>query len=326
VSNPAASIRASVVVPTYRRHDLLCRLISALLAQRFEGDLFEILICDDAADPQTAELVASFASRDGRQVRYLPVTQSHGPAAARNVGWRAARGEIIAFTDDDCVPDPDWLAAGVAAFEPAVDAVWGRLEMPLPAEPTDYARDAAGLAEAVFVTANCFCRRSALERVGGFDERYRMAWREDSDLYFSLLKHGCRVLHCPAALVMHPIRPAPWGVSLRQQQKCQFDALLFKKHPDLYRRHIPGVPTWYYLAAGLPLAALAALAIGFPVAALMGFVSWLALTAWFCFRRLRGTTHRFLHVLEMAITSAFIPLLSVYWNWRGRLQYREVSV
>src|SRR5437588_356229 len=80
-----------------------------------------------------------------------------------------------------------------------------------------------GLERAEFVTANCFVRRSVLERLGGFDETFRMPWREDADLQFRLLEAGCTIAAAPAALIVHPVRPAPWGVSLRQQRKVMFD-------------------------------------------------------------------------------------------------------
>src|SRR5437763_123866 len=100
-------IRASVVVPTYRRPDLLGRCLAALSAQDFDPSRYEILVADDAASGDTRRQVEEFAAGLGRPaVRYLAVTGRHGPAAARNVGWLAARGEVVAFTDDDCLPDP----------------------------------------------------------------------------------------------------------------------------------------------------------------------------------------------------------------------------
>ncbi|OYV45667.1 MAG: glycosyl transferase family 2, partial [Burkholderiales bacterium 21-58-4] len=200
--------RISVVVPTYRRQDVLQRCLAALDQQDLDPDQYEVLVCDDAAEPATRQLVEAIASRSKCPVRYLAVTGNHGPAAARNVGWRAAEAECLAFTDDDCIPQPGWLTGGLAAIGSPADAAWGKLEMPLPPRPTDYERDAAGLAQAVFVTANCFCRRTVLEAVEGFDERFTAAWREDSDLYFSLLEHGFCVRHAPAAVVLHPVRAA----------------------------------------------------------------------------------------------------------------------
>jgi GT2 family glycosyltransferase len=108
----------------------------------------------------------------------------------RRAQHRLARGAIIAFTDDDCIPDPGWLSAGASAFAPGVAGVDGTIVVPLPDRPTDYERDAAGLTGAEFATANCFYRREVLAAVGGFDERFTAAWREDSDLFFTLRERG----------------------------------------------------------------------------------------------------------------------------------------
>jgi glycosyltransferase involved in cell wall biosynthesis len=249
---------------------------------------------------------------------------AHGPAAARNAGWRAAQSEIIAFTDDDCVPAPRWLAAGLDALAADVDGAYGRIVVPLPDRPTDYERDAAGLERGEGVTANCFYRRSALAAVGGFDERFTAAWREDADLFFTLLERGGRVVAVPDAIVVHPVRPAPWGVSLRQQRKSLFDALLYKKHPSLYRQRIQG-PQWrYYRIAGTMLAAIAGAALGRRRLALGAGIAWATLSASFCAMRLHGTSRAPAHLAEMTLTSALIPLVSLFWRVRGALRYRVV--
>ncbi len=315
--------RVSVVVPTYRRPELLARCLAALTAQTLPPTEYEVVAADDAASDTTRVLVESV--RAPVAVRYVPVTGNHGPAAARNAGWRAARGAVIAFTDDDTVPDPGWLAAGLAPFDrdPELAAAAGRTDVPLPPRPTDYERNESGLATAEFVTANCFVRRSVLEEVGGFDERFRAAWREDSDLHFVLLERGWKVIKVPDAVVVHPVRPAPWGVSLRQQRKAQYDALLSKKHPALYRRRIPhGRPWGYYgIVASLGAGAVAAFAGAVPVA-LAAAAVWTALTARFLARRLRGNSLAPRHVAEMVVTSALIPPLSVFWRLYGAARFR----
>jgi GT2 family glycosyltransferase len=318
-------VRASVVVPTFRRPDLLGRCLAALAVQDFDPAAYEVVVADDAACPATRDQVEESARRARVAVRHVAVTDRHGPAAARNAGWRASRGEVVAFTDDDCLPEPGWLAAGVRAFEesPGVAAVTGRVVVPLPPRPTDYERDAAGLAGAEFVTANCFCRRDVLEQLGGFDERFTAAWREDSDLHFRLLAAGLRVGRAPAAVVVHPVRPAPWGVSLRQQRKSHFDALLCKKHGELYRRLIRPGPPWDYYAAVLGLAgAGAAAAAGRPGVALAAAALWAALTGRFLARRLAGNSLAPGHVAEMAVTSALIPPLAVFWRLYGAAKFR----
>ncbi len=318
------TVRVSVVVPTYRRPDLLARCLAALVAQDFTPNEYEILVCDDAASAATRAQVESCAALlAAPAIRYLAVHGNHGPAAARNTGWQAACAPIVAFTDDDCIPEPGWLQAGIAAMSAEVDALWGAVHVPLPERPTDYERNEAGLERAGFVTANCFCRRAVLKRVGGFDERFTMAWREDSDLCFTLLEHGRTVVHAPAAVVVHPVRPAPWAVCLRQQCKSAFNALLYKKHPQLYRQYVQATPplAYYVIATSLAMAVLAA-AAGSPLLATSAGMVWLALTARFCVRRLRGTSRALRHVAEMIVTSAVVPLLSIHWRLRGALRFR----
>lgn len=320
------TIRASVVVPTYKRPQLLARCLEALLAQGFDPSAYEVIVADDAACKETRQLVACLAERalvSGPAVRYVPVTGRHGPAAARNAGWRAARGPIIAFTDDDCIPQHGWLAAGVAALGEGVAGAAGKLVVPCPEIPTDHERNIALLAGAEFVTANCFYRRAILAEVGGFDERFPLAWREDSDLFFSVLERGGKVVRVPGAVVVHPIRPAPWGVSIQRQRLSQYNALLYKKHPTLYRERIQAAPPWHYYAiCGSLLLVAACLLFGEIGTALLAGVLWLLLTGRFCLRRLSKTSRAPNHVAEMIVTSAVIPPLAVFWRLWGAARYR----
>jgi GT2 family glycosyltransferase len=318
-------MRASVVVPTYNRPDLLGRCLDALAAQDLDPASFEVVVADDAACPATRGQVEGRPAAAGPSVLYVAVTGTRGPAGARNAGWRQARGEVVAFTDDDCVPERGWLRAGLAAFEsdPGLAAVTGRVVVPRPDPPTDYERDAAGLEGSEFVTANCFCRRDVLERVGGFDERFAAAWREDSDLHFRLLKGGGRIGKADGAVVVHPVRPARWGVSVGQQRKSQFDALLFKKHPALFRRRIRRLPPWdYYAAVGSLGAIPLGLWLGPPWLAAASASVWAALTTRFCARRLRDTTRAPGHVAEMVATSVLIPPVAFFWRLYGALRFR----
>lgn len=315
------SVLVTAVVPTFRRPDLLRRCLDALLAQSLHPSLYEIVIADDGADEAVRTLVESMPARCA--MRYVPVTATQGPAGARNAGWRIARGDVIAFTDDDTVPDRDWLLAGSCAMSGGACAVTGRIVMPLPERPTDYEKDAAGLARAEFVTANCFVRRAVLERIGGFDERFTSAWREDSDLHFRLLEAGCEIGNATDAVVVHPVREAPFGVSVAQQRKVVFDALLYRKHPRLYRQRIRRIPPIdYYVAAAALLAATFAALAGRPQAALVASVPWLLVTAYLTVKRLRGTVHSPAHVAEMVLTSAAIPPASVFWRGVASARHR----
>ncbi|HZS75634.1 MAG TPA: glycosyltransferase [Ktedonobacteraceae bacterium] len=321
-----STCRVSVVIPTYKRLALLQRCLEALSAQDIAPADFEVIVVDDAASEETRKQVLEESClHPEHTIRYLPVQGTNGPAAARNLGWQAASGEIIAFTDDDCIPTPGWLRAGLEAFDDVVVGVSGKIIIPLDHTPTDYERNAALLAKSEFVTANCFYRRDVLASIGGFDERFTMAWREDSDLAFRFMKEypESALVYAPKAVVVHPVRPAPWGISLKQQRKSMFNALLYKKHPQLYREKVQSAPPflYYWIIAAL-LTAVLALPPGLYWLAIFALCLWFCLTVRFCLLRLRATSHAFPHVLEMIITSLLIPPLSIFWRLVGAIKYR----
>jgi cellulose synthase/poly-beta-1,6-N-acetylglucosamine synthase-like glycosyltransferase len=313
----------SVVVPTFNRNYLLAGCLKALRAQNFESSGYEIIVVDNAVSPWTARLVGAEAAASPRpKVRYLS-EKKPGPAAARNSGWRAAAGEYIAFTDDDCVPDRDWLRFGLRSLSAGAAGVSGRIVVPLRNGPHDHAVSTAGLETAEFATANCFYRRAALESVGGFDERFTSAWREDADLFFTLLERKEQLLFSRNAVVVHPVRPAPWGVSVPQQKKSMFNALLYKKHPELFRSRIQRQPPLRYYAIILCfITALAGTLSGKKEIAFEFTFGWLGLTVFFAVDRLRGASRQFSHVIEMALTSLIVPFLSVFWRLYGAVKFR----
>ncbi len=326
----------SVVVPTCGRMALLARCVDSLCEQTLQPQRFELIVVDDRPSVESSVHAAiadccEQARERGLPARCLRNTGTHGPAAARNLGWRAARGRWVGFTDDDTIPQPAWLERACAAMaenrcgRAPPDALWGWVHVPLPDAPTDYERDAARLQQAGFVTANCFCRRALLERIGGFDERFRLAWREDTDLYFRLCDAGARVRYVGDAVVLHPVRPAGWHVSLSQQRKILFDALLYKKHSQHYRQMIRRTPRWdYYLASAALATAMASLAAGLALPAALALLLWLLSVAVFFRRRLRGTRQTWTAVSALLLTSALIPPLAVFWRAVGAIRFRVI--
>jgi GT2 family glycosyltransferase len=308
----------SVVIPTYKRPDLLQRCLEAVLAQDF-GEPYEVIVVDDAGASEARGTVEGF--RDCR-LKYIPNDDNHGPAAARNLGWHTARSCIIAFTDDDTIPEPGWLREGVAVLEEGFAGVSGRVRVPTHHPPTDYEATTAGLEASVFVTANAFYRRCALEAVGGFDERFTTAWREDADLEFKLRAAGQPLGFAPDSVVIHPVRKAPWGVSIREQRKSMFNALLYKKHPRRYRHRVGLPPLRYYAIAASLLLAIGSFAAGHRRGSALFASLWGLQTLLFAAKRLNGTSHTPSHVMEMLTTSAVIPLLSIFWRLRGAVRFR----
>nr|WP_297382573.1 glycosyltransferase [uncultured Roseateles sp.] len=349
-----ATLDLSVVMPTYRRPDLLARCLGALLAQTLPADRFEVIVVDDGQEDRCREQVERVAATPGAPaIRYLRAASGRGPAVARNAGWRAATAPLVAFTDDDTLPDPQWLARGLAAMQAHPDwvAAAGQVRVPSAsagadgigtatdgdgdgdigrdgaparrdARPTDHELMTRGLETSEFVTANAFARREVLARIEGFDERFLRAWREDSDLQFRLQAQG-PVGRVADALVWHPVRPERWGVSLRQQRNVYFDALLYRKHPGIYRSRIRRVPPWdYYAIVAMTPAAIVLAAAGQGAIAAGLLAASAALILRLTARRLRATSLALPHVWEMLCTSAAIPFLSVYWRLRGAWHFR----
>ena len=314
----------SVVIPTWNRPDLLERCLNALRRQTLGRDDYEIIVCDDGPSARTRALADSVALTTGGRprLRYVPVRGTQGPAGARNAGWRHAAAPIIAFTDDDTLPEPGWLEAGLAAMASGVEAAVGRIVMPLPANPTDLELDAARLSQAEFATANCFIRRDALAEIGGFDERYTSAWREDSDLHFSLLERGCAIAAAADAVVVHPLRRMPFAAGIAMQKKVMYDVLLYRKFPALYRQRIRGDLPWLYLAVSVALlSAVAASLAGRPLVADAALALWALLTLYFLGRRLRASALSLRNVAELLVTSVLIPPVSIFWRLVGASRF-----
>ncbi len=323
-------IRVSVVVPTYERTELLGRCLTHLVNQQFEPKGYEIILVTDGPDNTTHKYINGVKGQySGHNIRLLSLGKKAGPAAARNMGWQQAKGELVLFTDDDCIPDANWVQSYWSQFDKMEAgtpvAFTGKIQVPLQEYPTDFEKNTARLEEAEFVTANCACTKKVLEKINGFDESFTMAWREDSDLHFKLMEAAVPLINVPNALIIHPARQATWGVSIKDQKKGMFNALLYKKHPRLYKERVGACPLWnYYLMIILFVAAAACFAIDANWAALTCFCCWAALVASFAKKRLAGTSPAMRHVMEMLVTSICIPFLSVYWTLYGSLKFKKL--
>lgn len=323
------SVMITVVIPTYQRPELLSRCLQALAKQVYPTDLYDVVVVDDGRDAATRAVVDAFNQhfKGAPAFHYVQPLGTRGPAAARNRGWRTTQAPLIAFTDDDTEPMPNWLHEGSLAMTQDVSAAGGRLIVPVPSHPSDHERNTQGLENAEFATANAFVWRSALEKIGGFDERFTRAWREDSDLQFMLMRQCGPVVWAAKAVVVHPVRDVPWGFSLKTQKNVFFDALLYKKHPRLYRTKInPGSPWRYYLIVASAVLAVALWSLGWPRAALvLGLLAWFGVMR-FALKRLHNASHTPAHVAEMLLTSLLIPFLAIYWRVRGAIHFKVMFI
>jgi len=316
---------SSVVVPTIGRPSLAA-LLEALAAARGPRPAELVLVDDRPSGPPLAPQLPGLPP-----VRVIR-TGGGGPARARNLGWRTARSEWIAFLDDDVVPDPDWyerLAADLTDLPADVAGSQGRVRVPLPDDrrPTDWERGTAGLATSSWITADLAYRRSALAAVGGFDERFPRAFREDSDLALRIMDTGARLVR-GGRTITHPVRPAGRWISLRVQAGNADDVLMRRLHgPDWRDRADAPLgrrPQHTAVTAAL-LAALGLAVARRPRAAALAALGWLAGTAEFAWARIAPGPRTRDEVATMAVTSAVIPPLAT-WHWlRGVVAHRRVA-
>lgn len=308
----------SIIIPTYQRPNQLRACLAALAEQTVSLMTFEVIVVDDGDDPPTALAARQMAQQTGLTVRYLAQPERRGPAAARNRGWRVALAPLIAFTDDDCLPERTWLATALAHFNQDAQVLTGLVNTPT-------VERRAGLPETSgSITANLFCRRNVLDFVGGFDEAFDSAWREDRELQFKIIRAGIGISACPDAVVVHSTPPGPWYAPLRDERRNRYDALLYKRHPQLFREHIPTYTARvrrYYFSIIALMGGAVGLLIGQPQVGLIGLAVWSALTLLLFMERLPAQPTP-MALGQTLLTSVATPFLSVYWRLQGAVTYR----
>jgi HAD superfamily hydrolase (TIGR01662 family) len=320
----------AVVIPTIGRTSL-ARLVSGIEGyspQCHSQAPAEIVLVDDRASGSGQALQAP---EMGVPVRVLR-TGGRGPAAARNAGWRAVGTEWVAFLDDDVVPGPGWtaqLARDLDGLAADVGASQGCIEVPLPTDrrPTDVERGTAGLADARWITADMAYRRAALQRVGGFDERFGRAYREDADLALRVIAAGYHIVTGQRRTV-HPARPSGPLASVRAQRGNADDVLMRRRHGSGWRHRIgdgPGRLRRHALTTAAAVVMLGAAARRHPRVASAAGLAWVALTAEFALHRILPGPRTADEIGRMLATSLAIPPAACWHRMAGELRWRRVS-
>ncbi|MDK3257064.1 HAD-IIIA family hydrolase [Blastococcus capsensis] len=313
--------QCTVVVPTIGRPSLDV-LLDALAAAPGPRPAVLVLVDDrPTGDPLRPD-------RPGLPPVRVVRTGGGGPARARNLGWRTARTEWIAFLDDDVVPDPDWyqrLEQDLADLPDEVAGSQGRVRVPLPPDrkPTDWERGTAGLATSSWITADLAYRRRALAAVGGFDERFPRAFREDSDLALRVMDTGAHLVR-GERWITHPVRPTDRWVSARVQAGNADDVLMRRLHGPDWRDRADaalGRRPQHMAVTATALAAVGLAVARKPGAAAAAAAVWAAGTAEFAWRRIASGPRDRAEVGTMLTTSALIPPLAT-WHWlRGVVRH-----
>ena len=220
------------MVPVKDRHERMLRCLDSLLAIDYPA--YDVLVLDNGSTDGTAQ-----ACRERGASARVPVgvrTMQGSLGRLRNAGARLAGGQVVAYTDSDCRPEPGWLAAGAHPFtDPAVGVVTG---MTLPERPPPFGpwHSTIEITEQTwrFETCNAFFRRRALVSTEGFLEDVSM-W-EDTAAGWGLLAAGWEARFEPGAVVLHEVTDPPYRVHLRRVHRYGQEAAVIRRHPEARER------------------------------------------------------------------------------------------
>jgi len=246
--------KVSVIIPAYNRAELLERAIAAIEKQNVKNAFECILVFGE--DHGVWEMCKQKA-RESKLFSCLH-SDTESPARKRNIGIKKAKGSIIVFTDDDCIPDEDWLAEILNCFDSdskiagveGLTYTKGKKEL--------YSNAPVNLKGGLFPTCNLSFRKSVLEKIGGFDESYHF-YREDTDLAFRAMDCG-KMVFCEKARVLHPQRKVGLMRPIETLKLLKEDIRLYKRLPEKFSRFLgkgfmqdslKAMASWIVLAAML---------------------------------------------------------------------------
>jgi O-antigen biosynthesis protein len=236
--------RMTVAVCTYNGSATLRECLEGVSALRYPD--YEVIVVSDGSTDESPEIARSFEG-----VRVIE-TENRGLSAARNTAMQASSAEIVAYIDDDAIPDPDWLTHLAAAFESEAYAAAGGPNVPPPGSgriaqcvanaPGGPTHVLIGDREAEHIPGcNMAIRKRALKEIGGFDPQFRAAG-DDVDACWRLLEAGGQIAFAPGAVVCHHRRRTVRGYLRQQRAYGKAEALLERKHPEKYSAS--GHVTW----------------------------------------------------------------------------------
>ncbi len=277
-----AGPRIAVVVASHDRPLRLRWLLNALEEQTLGREHWEVIVAHDSRGPQTEELLRTHPLAGQGGLRHVGFAPGVGPAAKRNAAWRATRAPLVALTDDDCRPPPDWLERLVEAASAHPGAVLQGSTRPDPDELAIALRAPHARTQTIEPptpwgqTCNMLYPRVLLERIGGLDEAFRLPAGEDTDLLQRALAAGAEQVAVPGALTYHCVEAGSLREAVRVAWRWQALPLVVRRHPEL-RRPLPARLFWKPRHARLCVG-LAGLAAGrrAPWAGPLAWLPWAA--------------------------------------------------
>jgi GT2 family glycosyltransferase len=264
----------SVVISVKNRAVLMWDCLVGLARQGIGRDRFEVVMVDNVSTDDLRAVAARAETELGLRIKYARMREDHGPAPARNHGVELATAPIIAFTDSDCRPDPDWLAHGLTAFDtPAVAFCTGPV-LPKPegvARTTSKTSFVTRAEHPTFPTANAFYRRDLFVAFGGFDTT--LSYRDpldratecaDTDLAWRLIEAGHARRFVPTAIMYHELEDQGLLLWILEPTRLFILPALVRRHPILREKLLTARYFFYpaswllYLASAVTLIAVLA--------------------------------------------------------------------
>ncbi len=253
----------SVVVAVYNGEKTIAKTMAAILSQDFSAEL-EVIVVDDGSTDRTSEILATFTRHSERseesnpdeilrccapqndKISILYFRQTNqGPASARNKGAECAKGEIIFFTDSDCVPAPDWIKTNIAHYsDPTVAVVAGSYDILnnesllarcIHAEIIFRHQVLMPLYPKVFGSYNFSIRKKIFNQVGGFNTDYRYPSGEDNDLSYKVIQTGYKIYFARDSLVAHDHPTKLWRYLEEQYRHGFWRVKMYADHPSMSR-------------------------------------------------------------------------------------------
>lgn len=246
----------SVVIPTFNSKNYLMRTIESLSAQSYLKDKYEIIVVDDGSTDGTRQCFDWLQKEHSSNLKYF-YQENKGPSSARNLGVKNARAEIIAFIDSDCIASERWIEEIVKGYgDNKVAGIGGTIvATPSDGKMSQYCAytkmnekpkiDKTGIV--YLITGNASFRKSCLNLVGGFDERYDFPGGEDPDLCYRIKKKGFFFKYNPNAVVFNSHKHTLWELIITYFHYGKGDAFLtLRKLSNWDLISISGVKWFFY--------------------------------------------------------------------------------
>ncbi|MBU1118725.1 glycosyltransferase family 2 protein [Patescibacteria group bacterium] len=237
--------KISVVIGTFNREEKLTHVLHALENQSFPKNNFEVIVVDDGSTDNTAKQIQKIKKETDLNLKYI--YQENGRAAkARNTGIKNASGEIIAFTDDDCLPSHYWIEMINRYFDDYPEIVG--IEGCVVTSNKNFlgTHSVQNTSGDLYITCNVAYVKEIIEKAGFFDEGFTLMHREDSDFALRVKKIG-KIIFAPEVYVLHPPREISFFAELKKlKTRILMDLYFYKKTPKVFKENF-GSPINTYI-------------------------------------------------------------------------------